>query len=79
MAVACGRIARPYKQMAVACSVIKNRWPWRVAASVALERLAEGFEGFGAWQTARLNAVKNRWPWRVAARVALARPAERQA
>ena len=26
----------------------KNRWPWRVAARVALERPAEGFEGFGA-------------------------------
>ena len=29
-------------------NTLKNRWPWRVAARVALERPAEGFEGFGA-------------------------------
>ena len=55
----------------------KNRWPWRVAARVALERPAEGFEGFEGGQTAGLNALKNRWGGRVAARVALERPAGR--
>ena len=41
-----------------------------------MERLAEGFEGFGARQTAGLNALQNRWSWLVAARVAFERPRE---
>ena len=64
-----------------------KHWLGRVAArvaletpagskGVALERLAEGFEGFEGGQTAVLNALKNRWLGRVAARVALERPAE---
>ena len=57
-------------------NALKNRWPWRLAARVALVRPAEVFEGFEGGQTAGLNTLKNRWPWRLAARVALARPAE---
>ena len=44
-------------------NALKNRWLGRVAARVALERPAggfEAFEGFEAGQTARLNALKNR-------------------
>ena len=44
---------------------MKNRWQGHVAVRVvALERPAEGFEGFGgfeAGQTAVLNPLKNRW------------------
>ena len=53
--------------------------PWkglREAARVALERSAEGFEGFEGGQTAVLNALKNRWLGPAAARVALERLAE---
>ena len=51
------------------------RWGLREAARVALERPAEGFEGFEGGQTAVLNAFKNRWLGPVAVRVALERPA----
>ena len=57
-------------------NALKDRWLGRVAARVALERLAggfEGFEGFEGGQTAGLNAFKNRWLGRVDARVALER------
>ena len=50
----------------------------RVAARVAVERLAEGFGGFGLFKgghTAGLNALKNRWLGRMAARVWVERPA----
>ena len=50
----------------------------RVAARVSVERLAEGFGGFGGLeggQTAGLNALKNRWLGCVAARVAVERQA----
>ena len=36
---------------------------------VALERPAEGFEGFEGGQTARSDALKNRWLEHVAARI----------
>ena len=60
---------------------MKNRWQGHVAVrGVALERLAEGFEGFGGFEagpTAVLNPLKNRWQGHVAVRVvALERPAE---
>ena len=50
-------------------NALKNRWSWRVAARVALERPAEGFEGFGARGEgvrpgmASLNALKSRMLW----------------
>ena len=59
---------------------LKNRWLGRVAARVALERLAGGFEAFEGsegGQMAVLNALKNRWLEHVAARVALERHAGR--
>ena len=65
-------------QFSARLSALKNRWLGRVAARVALERPAwgfEAFEGFEAGQTASLNALKNRWLGRVAARVALERSA----
>ena len=58
-------------------NALKNRWLGRVAARVALERPAGGFEAFEGFekdgQMARLNALKNRWLGHVAARVALER------
>ena len=80
-AIAAGTTLDNARAMAVTKQVppaLKNRWLGRVAARVALERLAggfEAFEGFEAGQTAGLNALKNRWLGRVAARVALERPA----
>ena len=50
-------------------NALKNRWPWRLAARVALARPAEAFEGLEGGQTAGLNALRNRWPWRLASRV----------
>ena len=63
-------------------NALTNRWLGRVAARVALERLAqslrEGLKGLRGLTAGKqsFNALKNRWLGRVAARVALERPAE---
>ena len=75
---ACGRVSKFEGGQTAGLNALKNRWLGRVAARDAVERHAEGFDGFGGFeggQTGGLNALKNRWLGRVAARVAVERPA----